>query len=551
MKHGRSFIYILGGVGVAGALVVLVGFVVSQRLSLGVKAGEITLSDAEIKKGTKALQKHKARLEEQTFTVTHQGTSTDVTLAELGVTIEVQKTLEKAKKVRTAQSYWQNPLALFQEENIDIQYSTKDSKLRKTLTEVFQGALQRPRNASYSFETGELSISSAQAGRTFDINALHTDLQKLINGTREDTTLSLSLQKSSPNVTENDLQQLQSKVAAYVDSKHVFGYADKSWTVPRQKLLSWFTVEKQQGRPQVVFHRERIRSYLKDTIAEDVNRSPRNANIYFNPQTEELKITRQGWEGRTLHAAQSLTQFLADLRAGESQTDLVVNRPKPDVYRKNLENIDISTKLGSGSTTFGGSSASRINNIKVSAQEMSGSLVMPGEEFSFVGTLGPVAASTGYEPEIVIKNGQNVPEYGGGICQVSTTMFRTVMNTSLEITARQNHSYIIPIYGKPGFDATIYQPRPDFAFKNTTDNPILIQHQLQGTRLTFNIYGSPNNKHAEVKGPYTLQKNEDGTTKTVVHRNVYNTQTGNRLDRDSFYSYYEPRNNFETVTSYE
>ncbi len=547
MKSGRSATYILGGVAIAGLLVGGSVFVIQER-EFRVEAGEITVSE---QKGHQALKQHVTSLQNTTFTLAYKDTTTETSLQDLGVSIDLQQTIQKAKDVQDSRSVWQNPMALFQEERIDIQYDTDTTQLRKTLTTDFQANLKRPQNASYTIKEGSLRITSSQPGRAFDIDAFQANLQKVINGSKDTSTLSVSLTDTPPEVSKENLINLRPKVKTYVLPDHTFVYADRSWKVSPQTLLSWLVVETQQNKPRLIFRKEKIRTYLQEEIADEFNLSPRDANVYFNPQTQKLQITSEGREGRIVHVNRSLKQFLEDLRVGENQTQLVVDRPEPGVYRKNIHELDISAKLGSGTTTFTGSSASRINNIKTGAAEMSGSLVMPGEEFSFVETLGPVTAATGYEPEIVIKNGQNVPEYGGGICQVSTTMFRAVMDTSLEITARRNHSYIIPIYGKPGFDATIYQPRPDFAFKNTTDSPILLQHQVNGTRITFNIYGSPNNKRAEVEGPFTLQKNPDGSTKTVVHRNVYNTETGQRVDRDSFYSYYEPRNNFETVSAYE
>jgi len=134
-------------------------------------------------------------------------------------------------------------------------------------------------------------------------------------------------------------------------------------------------------------------------------------------------------------------------------------------------------------------------------------LIKPGEEFSTVKALGAVDGSTGYLPELVIKENKTIPEFGGGLCQVSTTLFRTVMNAGLPITERLNHSYRVVYYERgvgPGLDATVYLPKPDFRFKNDTPGWILIQGEVKGTNITFEMYGTKDGREATIDGPHTL-----------------------------------------------
>jgi vancomycin resistance protein YoaR len=127
---------------------------------------------------------------------------------------------------------------------------------------------------------------------------------------------------------------------------------------------------------------------------------------------------------------------------------------------------------------------------------------------------------------------------------VSSTLFRAVLNTSLPITERQAHSYIVSYYGTPGLDATVYTPRPDFRFKNTTDHHILLQHRIEGTQLTYELYGTKPNIESKVIGPIVLSASPDGSMRTVVHRELY--RDGEKIDTNSFYSNYRPPN---TVTT--
>ena len=114
-------------------------------------------------------------------------------------------------------------------------------------------------------------------------------------------------------------------------------------------------------------------------------------------------------------------------------------------------------------------------------------LIAPDEEFSFNRALGEVGPAQGYLPELVIKNNKTIPEYGGGVCQVSTTMFRAAVYSGLEVTERRPHAYPVKYYNPQGFDATVYSPSPDLKFKNNTGGWILIQTRIEGNNLFLNF----------------------------------------------------------------
>ena len=130
-------------------------------------------------------------------------------------------------------------------------------------------------------------------------------------------------------------------------------------------------------------------------------------------------------------------------------------------------------------------------------------MVKPGEEFSTLKALGPITAEAGFLPELVIKNGtQVVPDIGGGLCQVSSTLFRAALNAGLKITARTAHSFRVPYYEPPiGIDATIFDPAPDLKFVNNMDAPILIWAAASDTDLIFQIYGTKDDRKVEISDP--------------------------------------------------
>jgi vancomycin resistance protein YoaR len=121
---------------------------------------------------------------------------------------------------------------------------------------------------------------------------------------------------------------------------------------------------------------------------------------------------------------------------------------------------------------------------------VNGSLIAPGEEFSLLKTLGVIDGENGWFPELVIKGNETKPEFGGGLCQIGTTTFRAALNSGLDITMRQNHSYRVRYYEPAGTDATIYDPLPDFRFINDTGHYILINTDIKGDNLIFEVWGT-------------------------------------------------------------
>jgi vancomycin resistance protein YoaR len=200
--------------------------------------------------------------------------------------------------------------------------------------------------------------------------------------------------------------------------------------------------------------------------------------------------------------------------------------------------MGIRKKIGHGESNFRGSPKNRIHNIHNAAGKFEGVVVPPGETFSFVKNLGPVDASTGYKEELVIKNHKTIPEFGGGVCQVSTTLFRAAVNTGLKITERRNHAYPVQYYAPQGTDATVYIPKPDLQFINDTPGYILIQPYFQGTILSFDIFGTSDGRQVETEGPILLKRTSDGGKKYVYYQ-IIKDKDGNQLAKNGFWSFYQ------------
>lgn len=210
----------------------------------------------------------------------------------------------------------------------------------------------------------------------------------------------------------------------------------------------------------------------------------------------------------------------------------------PDIKSSDIERLGITELIAEGTTNFAGSPKNRIFNINRALEQFQGILIAPNEEFSFVKNLGEVDGEHGYLPELVIKNNRTEPEFGGGICQVSSTVFRTAIYAGLKITDRRNHAYPVKYYRPYGMDATIYIPHPDLKFINNTPGSIFLQPFVSGTQLTFQMYGTNDGRQVEIDGPHILESNPDGSMRTIFTQTVNDAQ-GQNFIRDSFRSNYK------------
>lgn len=160
--------------------------------------------------------------------------------------------------------------------------------------------------------------------------------------------------------------------------------------------------------------------------------------------------------------------------------------------------LQITELVGLGVSNFSGSPSNRIHNIWTGASKISGILLAPGEEWHTIDPLKPFNAAGGYLPELVIKGDKTIPEYGGGLCQVATTVFRAAIDAGMPITQRRPHGYNVSYYTPIGTDATIYDPYPDFRFINDSENYILVQSYAVGSNLYVELWGVKDGRKVEL-----------------------------------------------------
>jgi vancomycin resistance protein YoaR len=309
-------------------------------------------------------------------------------------------------------------------------------------------------------------------------------------------------------------------------------------------------------------------------LVPELERSPENARFIFNDDTRQLDLFQNAVTGRSLDVPASLDAIQQAAGSAQHAVPLAFQTRAPavgdDATAESLgitENVLMASYGIQGAATyFSGSSPERIQNIATAAAEFHGVLVAPGETFSMSTYLGDISLDNGYAEALIIFGNRTVKGVGGGVCQVSTTLFRAVFFGGYPIVERHPHAYRVGYYEQgtgspgPGMDATVFLPLVDFKFTNDTPYWLLMETYIYGNQLLWKFYSTSDGRTVswssdrsnEVKAPKTLyRENEDLPEGKIVQVDwaakgldvvVYRTvqRNGEVLSEDRIKTHYLP-----------
>lgn len=250
-----------------------------------------------------------------------------------------------------------------------------------------------------------------------------------------------------------------------------------------------------------------VRTALDDLSAR-IDIPVQEALFQFN--NGRVTAFRASRDGRAVHKEEALARFDEAVKAlpHAPMYHIVINLPvytaHPIATTEKANSFGIKELIGRGYSEFQGSIPGRIHNVALAASRINGVLIPPGETFSFNDAVGDISAATGYQSAYIIKEGRTVLGDGGGVCQVSSTLFRAALNAGLPIRERHAHAYRVHYYEeggfKPGLDATVFSPSVDLKIKNDTPSHILIQTKTdtKNLTLTFELYGTHDGRSSEI-----------------------------------------------------
>ncbi len=276
-----------------------------------------------------------------------------------------------------------------------------------------------------------------------------------------------------------------------------------------QKLVSLFNLQRFDFKSQIEYDDYDLKDFL--TLSEEKYNLPAK-NALFKFEKGKVIDFRKETDGLKISSDQFLKEFdktVESLKLNNVNQKVILNSEviKPEIKLSEINDYGIEEFIAEGKSDFTHSIPQRVHNLTLAASKFNGVLIPKGKEFSFNEIVGDISSLTGYQPAYIIKEGKTVLGDGGGVCQVSTTLFRAALNAGLPIIERTAHAYRVGYYEqngvKPGLDATVWSPAVDLQFKNDTGHYILLQTIVNPNiyRLEIDFYGTSDGRKVEMSDP--------------------------------------------------
>ncbi|MDP2812483.1 MAG: VanW family protein [bacterium] len=422
------------------------------------------------------------------------------------VSWEITKSLEnisQAQRENGLADFLLKARLLISGHNYPLLYHWDQDQHLAILEQSFVDILSDKKEANFEFLNGALKINPESAGETFDYGKAMVDTKPLIEELSS-VDITLKVIEDKPLISSKIIETFEPEILSISQKGDLtISYQEDNWTISSDVWKTWLAIKvktEEQGF-YIGINNEKFANYLQESgIKEKLEILVQDARFKLENGKVSEFISSQN--GQTIDMEASLKELENKIfNDTEIKLALIIDIVEPKVGTQDVNDLGIVEIIGTGESDFTGSPVNRIHNIGVGADTLNGILIAPDEEFSLVKTLGEIDGEHGYKQELVIKGNRTIPEYGGGLCQIGTTVFRSALASGLPITERRNHSYRVVYYEPAGTDATIYSPWPDLKFKNDTGHYILVQSRIEGKKIYFDFWGTKDGRIVQTTEP--------------------------------------------------
>ncbi len=390
---------------------------------------------------------------------------------------------------------------LFKPINIGLAVNLDEGKLDKIISVISGQVSKDPVEPSITPTNGAITIDKGAAGTEVDSITLRAVIGENLSLVRTGD-IEIPINAVDHTLSQNAADELKKRAEKYIGRSLQLKFEYNTYTLADKDLIK--LLDTGTG-----YNDQSIEALIPDFSAK-VNRDPQNPKFIF----ENGRVTefQPALDGIRIDSENFKNQIIVALSQIENGTDKIVAlnipvfRTPSEVSTESINNLGIKELIGRGTSIYFHSIPGRVHNVVLAASRINGTLVKPGDTFSFNDALGDVSAFTGYQQAYIISGGKTILGDGGGVCQVSTTLFRALLNAGLPIVERAAHAYRVGYYEQdspPGFDATVYAPSPDLKFINDTPGYILIEAVAnpKNYSLVFELYGTSDGRVATASKP--------------------------------------------------
>jgi len=453
------------------------------------------------------------------ITIKAGGKSWTFTGRELGLRVDITATASQAYQVGRQGNLVVDTLTQFslltqprRVEPVILYDSGPTDQILQQLTTIVN---YPPQNAELIIHAAaNVELVPAQRGQRLHIGATRPLIEAAIFSDTPQPVQAFT-QEVIPALTDADVEPVYRQVKKLLSEPLVFKFSTDTdaaeWRLEPDTVAGMLNVVETVGPDgklglALELDKEKLAPHFEE-FARVINQEPSDARLRFNEETGKLEVLQLSRMGRTLDVEAAYSAVTAAVENGGSNIiELPIILTPPAVPSDDIDSLGIKELVSESTSYFKGSSQGRMKNIALSASKFDGVVVPPGQIFSFNEHLGPVTAEEGYDESLIIFGDRTTVGIGGGVCQVSTTAFRTAFFGGFELVERWAHGYRVGWYetnSQPGLDATIYTPDVDLKFRNDSDHYLLIQTEtdLEAGTLTFKFFGTPTNRDVIVSEP--------------------------------------------------
>ncbi len=475
----------------------------TNRLSPGTKIDGVSVGWLNRGQAQQKIQERLPPLEPFEITVSWENKTWSQSAQNLGIHRTIDDTLNTALQPITTLSILDRWIArwesLISRPNFSLRTELDPFAVEQWISPITQELEVPGERPQFAIQSGKVELKTGSLGQTVNKEAFIKEIAE----NPEEKTFELPVEPTNiPLSADGIIHAEQRQVAWQGKTLQIQGEpTDRPITINTATILSFLSLPEGYWQPAI---QNTLSSLLKDW--ESV---PQDAQWELQEGGKKLKTFVPHKSGRTLswpELSEQVSQILQDLERSSSRSatiQVTFQETQPEKTLKEINDLGVEERIGFGVSTYTGSIPNRVYNVGLTSQRMDLTLVLPGEEFSFNGSIGEVSGRTGYRSAYVIKDGMTQLDDGGGVCQVSTTVFRAALNAGLPITRWKAHSYRVGYYeqnSQPGFDATVYAPSTDFRFLNDTQNALVVTSQAdsQNQHMVVEIWGKSDGRQSEI-----------------------------------------------------
>lgn len=496
-----------------GVLLLVVATFVSATMALEMLADGRILprvvlaqSDLGLENYQEASQKIIAEMQKYqdgSLTFSYGEKNVSVPLSELGVRFDIDKTLASLPVFQFNQDgVFKMVGAFINESQFQPVYSYDADKLFVLLEQKLELSNQRARSAHFVLgDKKALSIVPEQSGIKINLPDLQSNLNKELSSLQSNQ-INLTTTAELPTVVVSDLESAKGDLQVKMENEIKINSGKQTWKFKAIEKADLINFEKSNDQVIIKINKSKLDQLLAEEIFSKIEKPVSHVKIFYD-EKGQIQFEGKALKGIEIDREKFIKDLELALNSIGQEVEITTVEKKPDlIIDEKLQEIGIKELISTGHTAFAGSPNNRRHNIATAMAKFNGLIIKPGETFSFNDNLGEVDGSTGYKLELVIKAEGTVPEYGGGVCQVSSTVFKAGLLSGLPIVERAPHSYAVGYYAQVdgyGLDSTIYPGVRDLKFTNNTPAAILIQTFIDESDAYVNFYGTSDGRQVKLE----------------------------------------------------